>query len=106
MVRRFAVICVLALVTLLGPGVGSSGAQWLPVNPVKTVEQQADGALLVLDGGFLRFQVCSDSIVRVTYSLERNLTERPDFLVVEKTWPKAAFTLKMDDPKLDRKSVV
>ena len=31
-------------------------AQWLPLNPVHTVEPQADGALVVLERGFLRLQ--------------------------------------------------
>ena len=59
--------------------------QWLPLNPVKSVEQQPDGALLVLENGYLRFQVCSDSIVHVTYSLERELPKRIDFLVTKTT---------------------
>ena len=45
-------------------------AQWVPVNPVLAVEPQADGVLLVLKTGFLRFQVCSDSIVHVIYSTQ------------------------------------
>lgn len=74
-------------------------AQWLPVNPVKSVEPQTDGALVVLENGFLRFQVCSDSIVHIVYSLERKVPERADFLVIKKTWPKAEFSLSTDNPK-------
>jgi alpha-D-xyloside xylohydrolase len=75
-------------------------AQWIPLNPVASVEQQSDGALLVLKTGFLRFQVCSDSIVHVVYSLERTVPERPDYLVVKKSWPHSEFTLRIDDPKI------
>ena len=74
-------------------------AQWLPLNPVVAVEPQPDGAVLVLRNGFLRFQVCSESIVHVVYSLHRNSQEHPDFLVVKATWPKADFSLKTYDPK-------
>jgi alpha-D-xyloside xylohydrolase len=74
-------------------------AQWLPLNPVKTVETQPDGALLVLGNGYLRLQVSSDSIVHIIYSLERKVPERPDVLVTKKSWPRAAFTLQADDPK-------
>jgi len=74
-------------------------AQWLPVNPVKAVETQPDGAMLVLENGYLRFQVCSDSIVHIVYSLKRKLPERADFLVVKKSWPHADFALLTDDPK-------
>jgi alpha-D-xyloside xylohydrolase len=75
-------------------------SQWLPLNPVKSVENMPDGARIQLESGFLRFQVCSDSIVRVVYSLEREAPEHPDFLVIKKDWPKVAFTLRTDDPKL------
>jgi len=74
-------------------------AQWLPENPVKSVEPQPDGLLLVLESGFLRFRVGSDSIVRVTYSLERTPQEHMDFLVVKDSWPKASFSLETKDPK-------
>ena len=74
-------------------------AQWLPVNPVKALETQPDGVMLVLENGYLRFQVCSDSIVHIVYSLERKVSERTDFLVVKKSWPHAEFTLLTDDPK-------
>ena len=74
-------------------------AQWLPLNPVKSVETQADGALLVLENGYLRFQVCTDSIVHITYSLQRDLPQRTNFLIIKTTWPKPQFTLQTDDPK-------
>jgi hypothetical protein len=51
-------------------------AQWLPLNPVRSVETQADGALLVLENGFLRFQICSDSVVHIVCSLQRAVPKR------------------------------
>ncbi len=75
-------------------------AQWLPVNPVKNVEPQSDGALIALERGFLRFQVCSDSVIHIVYSLERSIPQHPDFIVVKKSWPKSDFTLNSDEPKL------
>ncbi|HXE33420.1 MAG TPA: glycoside hydrolase family 31 protein [Verrucomicrobiae bacterium] len=75
-------------------------AQWVPLNPVQAVGLEPDGALLVLQSGFLRFQVCSDSIVRVVYSIARDVPQHPDFLVTKKSWPKAEFSLHTDDPKL------
>jgi alpha-D-xyloside xylohydrolase len=73
--------------------------QWLPLNPVTDVEPQPEGLVLVLQNGYLRFQVCSDSIVHIIYSHERQVPQRTDFLVVKKTWPHTAFTLLTDDPK-------
>ena len=81
----------------LGPS--PLAAQWLPLNPVKSAEAQPDGVLLVLQDGFLRFQVCSDSVVHVNYSLQRTPEEHPDFLVIKKSWPKPGFSLRTDDPK-------
>ena len=75
-------------------------AQWVPLNPVAAVEPQPDGVVLVLRTGFLRFQVCSDSIVHVVYSLERNVPQHPDFMIVKQAWPHADFSLHPDDPKL------
>jgi alpha-D-xyloside xylohydrolase len=75
-------------------------AQWVPLNPVAAVEPQPDGILLVLKTGFLRFQVCSDSIVHVVYSLERSVPQHPDFMIVKQSWPRMDFSLHSDDPKL------
>jgi alpha-D-xyloside xylohydrolase len=77
-----------------------AAAQWIPLNPVKSVEAQADGVVLVLENGYLRFQVCTESVVHVVYSLERTVPERVDFLVIKKSWPKAEFSVNSDDAKL------
>jgi alpha-D-xyloside xylohydrolase len=94
--------CVAALFTLLFLASAPSplAAQWVPLNPVTSVEQQPDGAILVLETGFLRFQVCSDSIVHIVYSLDRHAPQHADFLVTKKTWPNASFSLHTGDPKL------
>jgi alpha-D-xyloside xylohydrolase len=75
-------------------------AQWVPLDPVTSADPQPDGVVLVLQSGFLRFQVCSGSIVHVVYSKERDVPQRTDFLVTKKSWPKTEFTLHSDDPKL------
>ena len=77
-----------------------STAQWIPPNAVKGVEPQTHGAVLVLENGYLRFQVCTESMVHVVYSLERALAERPDFLVIRKSWPNAEFSVTSDDANL------
>jgi hypothetical protein len=89
---------LLLLVSLLASP--SLMAQWVPLNPVTSVDPQPDGLVIDLQTGFLRFQVCSDSIVHVVYSLERNLPQRADYLVTRKSWPRADFSLHSDDPKL------
>jgi alpha-D-xyloside xylohydrolase len=75
-------------------------AQWRPLNPVVGVEAQADGALIALKTGFLRLRVCTDSIVRVVYSLQATLPERTDFIVTKTSWPHTNFVLQTSDPKI------
>jgi alpha-D-xyloside xylohydrolase len=94
--QRFFLICLAFLLLLCAP---TLFAQWLPLNPVKSIEPLPDGAILVLQNGYLRFQVCSDSIVHVVFSIEKSVPERPDFLVIKKTWSPARFTLQTDAPQ-------
>ncbi len=75
-------------------------AQWIPVNAVKSAELRPDGVLLTLETGYLRYQVCSDSVVHVVYSLEREAPTHPDFLVIKTAWPKAEFRFHEEDPKV------
>ncbi len=77
---------------------GAAKGQWVPINPVVSVQQQPDGALLQLGHGYLRFRVCTDSIVRVIYSLEATVPEHTDFIIVKTEWPHTAFTLETPDP--------
>ena len=101
MPRRNSFLNMIGLLCLAATSVlpGAARAQWLPVNPVINVQQQPDGALLQLQRGYLRFRVCTDSIVRVIYSLEATVPEHSDFLVVKTEWPHAGFTLETTDPK-------
>jgi len=94
---RFLAFALLPMSLFFSPDVS---AQWLPLNSLKSVEPQPDGVLLVLDNGFLQFRVCTDAMVRVTYSLERTPSEHPDFLVVKNSWPKASFSIETNDPKV------
>ena len=75
-------------------------AQWIPVNPVRSVELLPGGVLLTLETGYLHYQICSDTVVHVVYSLEREVPQHPDFLVVKADCPRTAFTFQQDDPKL------
>ena len=77
-----------------------ASAQWLALNPVKEVQVQPDGALFELQTGYLRLQVDSDSIVHIVYSLEAQVPERQDFLILKKAWPKTDFSLHTEDAKV------
>jgi len=97
--RTFRTLSVPAILVCFSIFVLPASGQWLPLNPVRNVEAQGDGVLVTLVSGFLRLRVCSDSIVRMTYSLERVPGRHEDFLVVKNSWPKADFSLETNDPK-------
>jgi alpha-D-xyloside xylohydrolase len=90
---------ILLLATLSLVTAASARAQWIPLNPVVDAERQPDGALIHLATGYLRLQVCTDSIVRVVYSLEPTVPPRPDFIVTRTSWPHADFSLQTSDPE-------
>lgn len=54
----------------------------------------------MLENGYLRFQVCTGSIVHITYSPEREVPKRVDSLVTKTVWPKADFSLQTNDQKI------
>ncbi len=75
----------------------STLAQWNALNPVKSVKQQADGVVLTLQAGTLRLLVCSDSIVRVTYSPGTSIPDTPQYAVTKTSWPAAPWTIQSSD---------
>jgi len=85
-VLGFSVFVILGLAV-------TARAQWNPLNPVTGFNQQPDGVLIALKTGYLRLQVCADSIVHVVYSLEPAVPQRTDFIVTKTSWPHTDFTL-------------
>ena len=70
-----------------------SSAQWDPLNPVQSVRKDADGATLFLQKGALRFQVCSDAMVRVLFSAEREFPKVAEYVVIKSEWPATPFNV-------------
>lgn len=64
--------------------------------PVKSVEQDANGVSIRLDPGLLRLDVCSERILRVTYSPTARIPARQDFSVT-KQWNVVPFALREDE---------
>jgi alpha-D-xyloside xylohydrolase len=90
--------CALVEFVLLCALVSSSGrmahAQWAPRNPVSTFQQQPDGVLFTMKTGTLKVQICSDSIVRITYSATSSFSNLPDFVVIKTNWPATKWTMQ------------
>jgi len=83
----------LTLICLLSLGSPWIQAQWTPLNPVTGLQKQADGVLISLARGHLRFQVCSDSILHVRYATSLPLPETPDPIVIKGAWPAVDWKL-------------
>ena len=89
---RYPIRLVL-LVCLLAAAAAPASAQWTPMNPVVSVRPQADGEVFALKAGFLKVQVCSDSIVRVRYAMADAFPAGgPDPVVVKASWPEVRWT--------------
>lgn len=69
-----------------------------PANPlpVRAVEKDDKGLTVKLDPGTLRLEVCSERIIRVSYSPAETLPARQEFSVV-KQWTRVPFTVNEDD---------
>src|SRR5262249_30454690 len=89
----YFLIFLLVSAVLSGPVL----AQWTPMNPVKSVQQQADGVLFTLETGTLKLQVCSDSMIHVLYSPTALFPKQKDFVVIKESWPATKFTVESTD---------
>jgi len=74
--------------------------QWNPPNPVTGFERQADGLRLALERGVMRLQVCSDSIVRVRYSLAPSPPAHADLVVIKNSWPATRWEMQSPDDSI------
>ena len=75
----------------------SAHAQWTPMNPVRNVQQQTDGVVFTMGTGTLKVQVCSDSVIHVSYSPTATFPKRTDFVVTKDTWPATQWTMQSGD---------
>ena len=75
-------------------------AQWNPMNSVTGLQRQADGVQLTLQKGVMTLQVCSESIIRVRYSLTQSPPTHPDLVVIKNTWPAAKWELQSSDDSI------
>ena len=69
-------------------------AQWTAMNPVRQVQQQADGVLFSMGTGTLKVQVCSDSVIHVIYSPTASFAKPTDLVVIKEHWPAAQWTMQ------------
>ena len=75
----------------------TASAQWKELNPVTSFQQQSDGVLFKMKIGAMQVQICSDSIVRVTYYTTASIPSRPEYVVIKDIWPAKRWTLQSTD---------
>jgi alpha-D-xyloside xylohydrolase len=75
----------------------SARAQLKPLNPVVSVAQEANGALLTMQTGMLRVEVCTDSIIHVVYSPTSTFPAAPAYIVTKTNWPTTQWTFATTD---------
>ena len=63
------------------------------MNPVKSVQQKSDGALFELATGFLKIEVCSDTVIHVLYSPTSSFPTKPDYVLIKQRWPTTKWTM-------------
>jgi len=68
-----------------------SAAQWNPLNSVQSSQKDVGGMTIFLEHGALRFQVCTDSVIRVLYSPQREFPRVKEYVVIKFDWPKTPF---------------
>lgn len=95
--RTLIAICLFAAPLLTA---APARAQWIPLNPVKDVHQEADGVLLTMKSGVLRLQVCTDSILRLTYAPGAAIPDTPQYIVVKSSWPAVKFNVASTDNEI------
>ena len=78
-------------------GAATLRGQWIAPNPVSSFEKTPDGVVLQLETGALRVLVCSDSIVRVTYSPAKSFPDRPEYVVAKTAWAPVPWSV-VDSP--------
>ena len=75
----------------------AANAQWSPMNPVTAVQPQPNGVQFTQKVGTLKVEVDSASIIHVLYSATSSFPDRPDYVVIKKSWPAATWTMQSSD---------
>jgi alpha-D-xyloside xylohydrolase len=89
-VSRFLILTAVCL-AIFQPAAQS---QWTQRNPVTAVQKQADAVLFTQKTGFLKIQVCTDSIIHVVYSATSSFQEHPNFVVIKTAWETPQWSMQ------------
>ena len=88
--------CLFLLTSVLAVD-AAAFAQWSPMNPVVSFEQQDRGLQFAMKIGTLKVEVCTESIIRVRYSATSTIPPEPDYVVIKKEWPVSQWSSESND---------
>jgi len=91
---------VIVFLTLLLALARDAAAQWIPLNPVSSVQKHDDRVDFAMRSGTLRIQVCSDSIIHVLYSPTASFPNTPQYAVAKTSWAPAQWTMRATDKEV------
>src|SRR5215467_9359018 len=77
-----------------------AAGQWNPLNPVQSIQKNADGLTVFLARGALRFEVCREEMVRVLYSPGRDFPVVAEYVVIKTDWPKTEFAVSENEKEI------
>ena len=104
MCRNHTHLLRFTLAILLAFGFSSAAvAQWSAMNPVVSVQPQADGVTFSMKSGTLRLQVCSDSMSTCSTPPTASFpTSHPDPVVIKTSWPATKFAMQDNAGEITR----
>lgn len=91
---------LLGLACVLALGTTAAKAQWTAMNPVTSVQKASDGVVLPQGTGYLKLQVCSDTVVRIQYSRTATFKPFADAVITKTSWPSVDWKLTEKDDQI------
>jgi alpha-D-xyloside xylohydrolase len=70
--------------------------QWIPDNPVTSVDRQPNGLRLGMQQGELLIEVCTPTIIHVIYSPTATVPKHANYVVTETDWKPVDWTTQSD----------
>src|SRR3984893_16117363 len=85
---------LILLAAMFGNFLPVAHAQWAPRNPISSVQKQSDAVVFTQKTGFLKVQVCSDSVIHILHSPVTNFLKHPNYVVVKTTWDTPLWSMQ------------
>jgi alpha-D-xyloside xylohydrolase len=77
--------------------VATASAQWIPENPALGFDKLPNGVLIHMQSGALRLEVCTESMIHVTYAPQwPPPSNRPELSIIKKNWTPVPWDVQSD----------